>query len=299
MNMPSIRQLQYLLALVELCHFGKAASRCFVTQSTLSTGIQELEHALGIMLFERTKRKVIPTPMGLKAADTARQILKLSAQLLEDAQSGQEPLTGALRMGIIPTIGPFLLPKVLPALRQSYSKLELYLVEDQTKNLIDRLNAADLDCAILALPYEINTLESFIFHSEMFWIALPKNHQLALHEPIPSIDLPADELLLLEEGHCLREHVLSVCHRTATQQKPSFQGTSLYTLIEMVSSGLGITFLPAMALGSNLISAEKIALRALAETGPHRNIALVWRATYPRKGNLKLLGKSLRELTSA
>jgi len=295
MKIPSIRQLQYLLAVVELRHFGKAAERCFVTQSTLSTAIQELENLLDVQLLERTKRKVIPTLMGLAIAQSAEQILRLSEDIIEQAHASHAILNRPLRLGIIPTIAPFLLPKVLPGIHQQYSKLALYLVEEQSKRLLERLNSADLDCAILALPYSLNKLESFIFHSEMFWVALPKQHALARQASIRSQELPLNELLLLEEGHCLRDHVLAVSHRSGLPQSAAFQGTSLYTLVEMVTSGLGITFVPEMALNSSLFKQKDIVLKPLAETGPHRDIALVWRATYPRKKDMLALGQCLQQ----
>ncbi len=295
MKIPSIRQFQYLLAVVELRHFGKAAKRCCVTQSTLSTGIQELENLLDVQLFERTKRKVMPTIMGIEIAQTAEQILRLSQDVVEQAHASHATLNGPLRLGIIPTIAPFLLPKTLPSIRQQYSKLALYLVEEQSQRLLARLNAADLDCAILALPYALSKLESFIFHSEMFWIALPKQHPLAQQASIRPEALPLNELLLLEEGHCLRDHVLAVAHRSELPQSTAFQGTSLYTLIEMVANGLGITFVPEMALDSSLLKQQNITLKPLAEPGPHRDIALVWRSTYPHKQDMQALGQCLQQ----
>ncbi len=296
MHLPTIRQLQYLLAVVELRHFGQAAERCFVTQSTLSTGIQELENLLGAKLLERTKRRVNPTPLGLETAEKARQILALSAQLLELAQHDKEPLAGPLTLGVIPTIGPFLLPRILPALRQRYPKLQLYLIEDQTARLIERLASGEIDAAVLALPYDLGKLEYQSFWDECFWVAIPADHPLDQSGPISAADLPTDELMLLEEGHCFRDHALSACHRDEMPKNPAFQGTSLYTLIEMVAGGQGITFLPEMAIDSNLAQRKGVCLRALAESGPHREIGLVWRATYHRKHDLKLLGKCMAEL---
>ena len=296
MHLPSIRQLQYLLAVVELRHFGKAAERCFVTQSTLSTGIQELENLLGAKLLERTKRKVEPTPLGLEMAEKARQILELSAQLLEMAQNDKEPLNAPMKLGVIPTIGPFLLPRILPALRQRYPLLQLYLVEDQTAHLLERLTRGEIDAAILALPYELGKLESEILWNECFWVALPSDHPLHQGGPIAAADLPADELMLLEEGHCFRDHALTACHRNELKSQALFEGTSFYTLIEMVAGGQGITFLPEMAIDTPLTQRSGISLRPLAEPGPHRQIGLAWRTTYHRKRDLALLGQSIKEI---
>ena len=296
MHLPSIRQLQYLLAVVELRHFGQAAQRCFVTQSTLSTGIQELENVLGAKLLERTKRRVNPTPLGLELADQARQILELSAQLVETAQSNKTPLSGPLKLGIIPTISPFLLPKILPPLHQHFSKLRLYLIEDQSARLIERLISGEIDVAVLALPYELGKLEYSSLWSENFWVALPNDHPLSEGGPIPAAQLPAEELLLLEEGHCFRDYTLSACHQQNMPSHSAFQGTSLYTLIEMVADGQGITFLPEMAIDSSLGQRQGVSLRPLAEAGPHRDIGLAWRSTYHRKRDLALLGETLTEV---
>ncbi|HFE37823.1 MAG TPA: hydrogen peroxide-inducible genes activator [Gammaproteobacteria bacterium] len=300
MHLPSVRQLQYLLAVVELRHFGKAAERCFVTQSTLSTGIQELENMLGACLLERTKRKVIPTALGLEIADKARQVLLTSSQILELANSQQPPMIGKLKLGVIPTIAPFLLPKVLPALRTQFPALELFLIEDQSAHLLQRLDFGEIDCAIFALPYELNKYECQRFFQEDFYVAFPVNHPLSQGGPICSDELPVEELLMLEDGHCFKDHALSACHFSGLVQKAAFQGTSLYTLIEMVAGNQGITFLPAMAIDSSLTQQARISLRPLAETGPHREIGLVWRPTFHRKRDLQLLTDFMAsELTAA
>ncbi len=289
MNLPSIRQLQYLLAVVELRHFGRAAERCFVTQSTLSTGIQELENMLGVQLLERTKIKVLPTPLGLEMAEKARQLLTISAEMVALASSEKAPMVAPLRLGVIPTIGPFLLPKVLPAVREQFPDLELFLVEDQSARLLQRLDIGELDCAILALPYELGKHEYKSFFQEIFYVAFPSSHPLSRGGPISSADLPVEQLLMLEDGHCFKDHALSACHFSGLQQRAAFQGTSLYTLIEMVAGGQGITFLPAMAIDSSLAQQPGISLRPLAESGPHREIGLVWRSTFHRKRDLYLL----------
>ncbi len=296
MNLPSIRQLQYFLAVIELRHFGRAAERCFVTQSTLSAGIQELESLLGAQLFERNKRKVMPTPLGLGLADKARQVIEISTDLVEQAHGGQGTLVGTLRLGVIPTIGPFLLPRVLPGVRRQYPELKLQLFEDQTGRLIERLNNGQIDCAILAFPYELAGLEYEIFWREIFYVAFPRGHPLSQGGAIPSAKLPADEIMLLEEGHCMREHALSSCHTKGLQGNTAVQGTSLYTMIEMVAGGQGITFIPEMAVNSALVEQSNIRLRPLKEKGPHREIGLVWRPTYQRKDDLQLLAQTMAEI---
>jgi len=296
MNLPTLRQLQYLVAVIELRHFGKAAERCFVTQSTLSAGIQELETQLGAKLLERTKRKVIPTQLGMELLERSQLLLGLAAEMVDIAQSDNQPLSGHLRLGIIPTIGPFLLPKVLPGIRKRFSNLELFLVEDQTARLLERLAAGDLDAAILALPYDIGTLENKTFWEERFWVAFPQGHQLSTGGSIPSKDLPIDELLLLEEGHCFRDHALSACHMQKLRYSTAFQGTSIYTLIQMVAGGQGITFIPEMAIDSELKKQSNISFRPLSEHGPHRQIGLVWRPSFHRKKDLHLLAEHMGEL---
>lgn len=296
MYLPTIRQLQYLLAVVELRHFGQAAERCFVTQSTLSSGIQELEQALGAQLIERTKRKVLPTVLGVEIAEKAQEILRISTDIVELSHINKKPLASEIRLGSIPTIAPFLLPKVLPPLRKAFPELVMLLIEDQSAHLLKRLENGEIDCAIMALPYPIGKLESQLIGAEPFWVALPEGDPLAQQARIPAEALPLQRLLLLEEGHCLRDHAISACHERIGEAKPPFQGTSLYTLIEMVSGGQGITLVPEMARDSALLSQAAITLRPLDEPGPHREIALVWRSTTHRKADFKLLAEQLSQL---
>lgn len=296
MNLPTLRQLQYLVAVIELRHFGKAAERCFVTQSTLSAGIQELESLLDAKLLERTKRKVIPTQLGVALAEKSRQLLELAAEMTVMAQRGDKPLSGRLRLGVIPTIAPFILPQVLAGIRARFSGLELYLLEDQTARLLARITAGDLDAAILAFPYDIGHLESEIFWSEDFWVAIPDKHHLSEGGQITAQELPVDELLLLEEGHCFRDHALTACHMEGLRSSAAFQGTSLYTLVQMVAGGQGITFIPEMAVDSALMKQSNICFRPLSEKGPHRQIGLVWRPSFHRKRDLHLLAECMSEL---
>jgi LysR family hydrogen peroxide-inducible transcriptional activator len=296
MNLPSVRQLQYFVAVADSQHFGRAAEHCFVTQSTLSAGVQDLESLLGTPLFERSKRQVSLTPMGARLLEQARQILFLSRELVETAKSDGTPLSGALRLGVIPTIGPFLLPRVLPAIRHRYPQLELFLVEDQSARLIERLSAGDLDAAIIAFPFAMENLERELFWSENFLLALPEGHALAGQAQVSTSQLPREELMLLEEGHCLTDHALAVCHLDGLKSKAAFQGTSLYTLLQMVAGGQGMTFVPQMAVTTELLKSSEIALVALAEPGPHRQIGLVWRKTYHRKADLHLLASHMQAL---
>lgn len=293
MALPTLRQLTYLTSLVEIKHFGRAADHCFVTQSTLSAGIQDLESLLAVSLFERSNRKVMPTALGIEMALRAQEILSLSADLVELARSEANPLSGQIRMGIIPSISPFLLPKALPLLRQHLPKLELILIEDQSDSLLKQLNAGDIDVAVLALPFDIKGFNHRIFGKERFWVALPKHHALASQTAIKPEQLSSQELLLLSEGHCLREHALSACNLPSTRQRTSLQGTSLYTLIEMVAGGLGVTLIPEMALNSDMMVRADICMKPLDSNNGDvtRELGLVWRKSYQRRETLDLIAE--------
>ena len=302
MSLPTLRQLQYLVAVVELRHFGHAAEECFVTQSTLSAGIQDLELQLGVVLLERSKRKVFPTRIGKEIAARAQQILTLSYDLVELATSAMSPLSGQLRLGIIPTIGPFLLSKTLPLIRQSLPNLELFLFEAQSSQLLQQLEEGSIDIAVLAFPFNTHNLMHQICGKEEFLVAMPKNHYLASETAIPPSKLPTDELLLLAEGHCLREHALAACKLEAQANRTALQGTSLYTLIEMVANGLGITLLPEMAVDSHLFNNEEIhicPLQLSTEQTPAREIGLVWRPSFQRQELLEHFSDIFKNFFSA
>lgn len=296
MRLPTLRQLQYLTAVIEEKHFGKAADKCFVTQSTLSAGIQDLEELLETALLERTNRKVLTTPMGEEISRRARQILSLTDDLVDLAHSANNPLAGRIRVGVIPTISPFLLPKVLPLVRSRLPELEVLLVEDQSDRLLEQIEVGDLDVAILAFPFNTRNLSAKTFASEPFWVALPKQHPLASKESISANDIPVNELLLLAEGHCMRDHALSACQLPASKQRKSVQATSLYTLIEMVASGLGITLIPQMAIHSDMVRHAEIVLKPLlGKHSAERQIGLVWRSSFRRTSILDKLAESFTD----
>ncbi|MCL4128461.1 UNVERIFIED_CONTAM: hypothetical protein GTU68_061744 [Idotea baltica] len=301
MNLPTLRQLRYLTAVASLKHFGKAAEQCFVTQSTLSAGIQDLEALLGVKLLERTNRKVLVTSLGQEVTQRAQQILSLAADLVDVAELEKNPLSGRLRIGVIPSISPFLLPKALPKLRKQLPQLELVLIEEQSERLVKQLNEGDIDLAILAFPFDIGQLEHTIFASETFWVALPTNHPLADSSGvgIESAHLPVEDLLLLQEGHCLREHALSACNLPSTTQRASMQGTSLYTLIEMVAGGLGITLIPEMAISSDMVMHADISLKPLlAKEKPVRELGIVWRSSYRSTAAIDILSTHFADALS-
>ncbi len=295
-NLPTLRQLRYLVELVECRHFGRAAQACNVTQSTLSSGIQELEEGLGVRLLERTKRRVVTTPVGLEIAKRARRTLEEAEGLVEAAKAGAKPLCSDLRLGIIPTIGPYMLPRVLPQIRDRFPDLKLFLREDQTAHLLDQLASGELDVLILAFPMDTPGAETMMIGRDPFWLVCPASHPLAARKSVSPEDIPADELLLLEDGHCLREHALAACKLPGRMRANRFQGTSLHTLVEMTASGLGLTLVPDMAKESHLIGSAQLAIRPLSGKETAREIGLAWRRTSGRRAEFKLLGKTLTDI---
>lgn len=290
--LPTLRQLRYLVALAEHCHFGKAAEACFATQSTLSAGLQELESLLGVMLVERTKRRVMLTPLGEEVVKRAREVLRGAEDMVDIAHAAQQPLSGVVRLGVIPTIGPFLLPTALPRLRARYPSLKLHLREDLTGRLLESLTAGHIDAALLALPYEAEAVTTLDLGDDSFVFAAPADHPLAAHPSISFADLAEADLLLLEEGHCLRDHALAACHLPG-KAPTGLMATSLHTLVQMVANGLGVTLLPQLAIDGNVLRGTDLIVRPLAEPASRR-LGLVWRASSPRAAEFSLLGEGLR-----
>jgi LysR family hydrogen peroxide-inducible transcriptional activator len=290
---PTLRQLRYLVAVADHRHFGRAAEDCLVTQSTLSAGIQELEALLGVVLIERAKRQVALTPLGDEIVRRARLLLQGAEELADAALAGQRPLVGLLRLGIIPTIGPYLLPPRLKAVRAAYPDLRLYLREDQTARLLDLVGRGRLDAALIALPYETGALERLIIGEDRLWVACPRDHRLAGQATITLADLQGERLLVLEDGHCLRDHALTACHLAPGRANEDFQGTSLGTLVQMVASGLGLTLLPEMAIEVEVRREPNVVALPLDGAEPLREIALVWRPGVPRAADLTRLGTLL------
>ncbi|MGH7039905.1 MAG: LysR substrate-binding domain-containing protein [Stellaceae bacterium] len=294
-NLPTLRQLRYLCALADHRHFGRAAAVCAVTQSTLSAGLQELEATLGATLVERTKRRVMLTPLGHKLVGRARQLLREGEDMVALAKSGAEPLSGELRLGVIPTIGPYLLPAALPLIRARHPRLRLYLREEQTAELIAGLDAGRLDLILLALPYETGDLAMAPLGKDSLFLVCPANHPLAQAPVVAPARLAEAEMLLLEDGHCLRQHALQACELAGPGRHEVFQGTSLKTLVAMVAGGLGVTLVPALALESEIGNDPALAARPLATPAAAREIALAWRKGSPREAEFRLFGKLLRE----
>jgi len=297
--LPTIRQLQYLKLLAEQGAFGKAADAAHVTQPTLSAGIQELERTLGAPVVDRARSGVILTPVGEEALRRATVILNEAEELVEAAKNAGQPLTGRFRLGVIPTIAPFLLPGALPLLRTRFPKLKLFLREDLTQRLIAQLKAGRLDAALIALPYDMAGLEWAHVADDELLAAVPADHPLAKLTSATPEAMERENLILLEDGHCLREHALAACRlnppRTASGEEP-FAATSLPTLVQMVGSGLGVTFLPGMAVEAGLAKAANVAIRPIAAEHPAREIVVAWRAGSNRKAEGRLLAEVFKEL---
>ncbi|MBC2666544.1 hydrogen peroxide-inducible genes activator [Novosphingobium flavum] len=297
---PTLKQLQYLVALHEHGHFGRAAEASFVSQSTLSAGLRDLETLLGVVLVERTKRAVRFTPLGNAVVAKAHRILREAEELSDLVQSSGQPLTGEMRMSVIPTIAPFLLPRMLPRLRRERPSLKLYLREETSAAAIESLHHGRADCVLLALPYPTGEVEKETIELDALYVAFPKD---SFSEKLWPRDPPAEvspdlidenRLLLLEDGHCLREHALAACNRPELRASATMIGTSLHTLVQMVDNGLGLTMLPEMAVDAGILNGTDVIARPLKSDTANREIALVWRKNSPRSDEFKLLAEELR-----
>lgn len=296
MTLPTLRQLRHFAALAEHRHFGKAAAACRVTQSTLSASIKELEAILHAALVDRTKRSVVLTPLGEETVRRAHRILAEAEELARNAQSGGAPLAGPLRMGVIPTISPFLLPPILPVLRRAYPRLKLYLKEDLTERLIEELGEGRLDVVLLALPYDAGAIETEILLEDRFSLACRADHPLARVKQAAADALAGETLLLLRDGHCLRGHALTACGLRGSRQVDAFDATSLHTLVQMVDNGLGITLLPQLAIDAGIAKGTRLVFRPLRSAEPAREIALAWRRGTARREEFRLLAREIARL---
>ena len=291
---PTLKQLQYLVALHEHGHFGRAAQSCFVSQSTLSTGLRDLEGLLGVALVERTKRNLQFTALGNAVVVRAHRILREAEELSEMVQSAGQPLAGEMRMSVIPTIAPFLLPRMLPRLRQERPGLKLFLREEPSAAAMESLHHGRADCVLLALPYATGDVEKETIELDALFVAFPRDDVRDLPaEIIPSL-IDANRLLLLEDGHCLKDHALAACNRPEMRGAAAMIGTSLHTLVQMVDNGLGVTMLPEMALDAGILNGTNVVARPLSSASANREIALVWRKNSPRGDEFRLLAEELR-----
>lgn len=297
-QLPTLRQLAYIVAVAELGHFGRAAKRCAVSQPALSRQVREVEELLGVVLFERVRPRALVTPPGRAFVAQARRVLLEAKELDRVVRASEHSLAGRLQLGVIPTIAPYLLPTLVRALPQTWPELQLVLREDKTESLLSAVRQGDLDVAVLALPVAGDDLAEAALFDEPFVLAAPPGHPLAQPRPVDAAELAGHALLLMAEGHCFRDHALEVCHAVGAGADPNVVATSLTTLMLMVQGGLGATLLPASALTA-LPAGGAFVLRAFAaEPGPRRAVGLRWRPTSPRTDAFRALGRAMREHVS-
>ncbi len=294
-HQPTIKQLQYLVALRQHGHFGRAAEACCVTQSTLSAGLRELEALMGVTLVERTRRVVRFTTLGERIADKAVRVIQEADELTDMARAQAKPLSGELRLGVIPTIAPFLLPAMLPKLRSQWPSLKLYLREETSHMACEALNQGRLDCVLLALPYACGDVEAAPLFDDRLLVAFP--HGEAPSGRTVAVDsIDENRMLLLEDGHCLKDHALSACNRPDLRAHASMMGTSLHTLVQMVDNGLGVTSTPSMAIHAGILEGTGVAAKPLKSDHAFRRIALIWRRSSARQAEFQLLAAALRQI---
>jgi len=292
----NLRDLRYLVTLADLRHFGRAAEACHVSQPTLSTQIRKLEEELGVALVERAPRHVMLTPVGADIVERARRVLADVEQMRETARRTADPEAGSVRLGIFPTLGPYLLPHVVPKIRTRFPRLELLLVEEKTEVLLGMLRDGRLDAAVLALPLHEDWLQIEFLFEEPFMLAVPGDHPLASHRDLQLSELTDQHLLLLEDGHCLRDQALEVCSLAGAGEKEGFRATSLETLRQMVAAGVGMTLLPMLAVNPPVPHSDSIQLLSFKSPPPSRRLAMVWRRSSAMGAFLHELAALLREL---
>ncbi len=288
---PTLKQLKYLSAVAEHRHFGNAAKACYVSQSTLSAGVLELEDALGVALVERNNRQVILSVLGQEVVQRGRDILMGVEDLVATCEASSEPFTGKMRLGVIPTIAPFVLPSLLKRLRKTHPEFQLFIREDLSGRLVDALQHGELDVLLLALPFPAENVETMHLFDDEFLFACPKGHELARASKLRTADLQQQDLLLLEDGHCLRDHALEACKLKDSDISIPYQATSLNTIVQMVANGIGVTLLPQMALDSKILTGTDVKTRHFQEKNVSRDIGLMWRKKTPRRAEFTLLGQ--------
>lgn len=294
MSLPTIKQLRYLLALEKHRHFGKAARACFVSQPAFSVAIRELESLLNVRLVDRTRKNVTITATGREIAGQARLVLNDLEGLVDIARRQQQLLSGRLNLGVIPTIAPFLLPGLLPKLRKAWPKLKLYPVEDQTERIYKQLMHGELDVILIALPYDLKGTEGMVLFRDHFFLACRKDTRLIDPGHYTIEQLPQESILLLEDGHCLRDHALTACRIRNRDKVSHITASSMLTLIHMVDADLGVTFIPEMAIGSPILKNTQVVTRPL-KSSSYREIGLVWRKGSMRAQEFRILGEFIRE----
>ena len=290
-----LKDLRYLVAVADARHFGRAAERCFVSQPTLSAQLKKLEQYLGVQLIERQPNNVSVTDAGEQIVARARRILEASDEVVTLARAHREPLAGRLRLALLPTIGPYLLPRISQVIRRALPRLDLRLYEYQTAPMLEKLRGGELDLGILALPVELEGLEARELFAEPFTVALPERHPLAERGRIRIADLEGETLLLLEEGHCLRDQALEVCSRIRADESQDFRATSLETLRQMVATGAGVTLLPELATKGAYGDARGVVILPFAKPAPVRHVGAVWRKTTARRAAIEAVCKLITE----
>ena len=288
-----LKDLRYLVAVADTRHFGRAAERSFVSQPTLSAQLKKLEEYLGVQLIERAPKRVQLTAAGEEVVERARRILEASDEIVDLARGHSDPLAGRLRLALLPTIGPYLLPNVAARLRKSLPRLELMLYEYQTDPMLEKLHSGEIDVGILALPVPMDGLESWELYKEPFTVAVPSTHRLAQRNSIRIEDLSHETLLLLEDGHCLRDQALDICSGSDVHEKQDFRATSLETLRQMVAAGVGITLLPELAGRGAYGNARGVAIRPFVKPVPTRTVGAVWRKSTARREAILALCKQI------
>ncbi len=288
---PTLKQLNYLCAVAKHRHFGQAAKSCHVSQPTLSAGVAELEDNLGVTLVERDNKSVFLTDIGQSIVARAQRVLTNVDDLVALAESAGKPFTGSLHLGVIPTIAPFLLPQFLPRFRKKYPDCQLFIREDLSGNLVERLRDGELDVVLFALPYPSEGLEVEHLFNDEFLLAYYEQHPLATKTPLVSADLQGRDVLLLEDGHCLRDHALEACRLSERDVTAPYQATSLNTIVQMVANQIGVTLLPKMALDGKILSGTQVKTRPFDKETVQRSIGLAWRKHSPRREEFLLLGE--------
>jgi LysR family hydrogen peroxide-inducible transcriptional activator len=293
-RVPTLKQLKYLCAVAEHGHFGHAARACHVSQSTLSAGVLELEDVLGASLVERNNRQVILTTLGADVVARSQDILLQVEDLVALCDAAAEPFAGKMRLGVIPTIAPFMLPRLLKELRREHPQFQLFIREDLSGHLVDALHHGELDVLLLALPFPAEGVDTMSLFDDDFVLASPPGHPLAGSGKVRTSQLKGEGLLLLEDGHCLREHALDACKLRDADVSIPYQATSLNTIVQMVANGIGITLLPRMALEANLLSGTDVIVSEFGEKNISRSIGLMWHRKTPRQAEFRLLGEFIR-----
>jgi LysR family hydrogen peroxide-inducible transcriptional activator len=281
-SLPTIKQLRYLIAISETLNFTRAAEVCFVGQSTLSAGLKELEDSLGVQLVERDKHSVSLTPIGQGVVERAQRLIVQADDLVDFVEGSAGNMMGVIKLGVIPTIAPFLLPLFLPKMREQFPDLKIVLREDLTANLIDKLNRHELDFALIALPYDTKGFLMKELFNDEFWLIGKEDDPSLKNQEIQLTNRLTDRILLLEEGNCLRDHTLAACKKTEIASQNGIEATSLLTLVQMVEYGLGMALIPEMAIKSGLLKNTHLIARPLTAPAPNRKIALIARSSTAR-----------------